>query len=72
MTYFVLNAYGLNLDPPLQGSFKNHVDNRGGVGGLIFMIFVHVYYMNNVHRGGWVVKNDQNYVHVVFECPLVS
>ena len=25
-----------------RGSFKNHVDNRGWVGGLKFVIFVHV------------------------------
>ena len=28
--------------------------------------------MKNVHRGKWVVKNDQNYVHVVIEWPLKS
>ena len=50
-----------------KGSFKNHVDNRGWVGGLKFLIFVHVYYIKNVHGGRWVVKNDQNYVYVVIE-----
>jgi hypothetical protein len=32
--------------------------------------FVHVYYIKNVHEGRWVVKNDQDYVHVVVEWPL--
>ena len=49
------------------GPFKNHVDNRGWVGGLKFAIFVHVQYIKNVHEGKWVVQNEQNYVHVVFE-----
>ena len=51
----------------LKRSFKNHVDNRGWVGGLKFAIFVHVYYIKNVHGGRWVVKKEQNYVHVVIE-----
>ena len=40
---------------------------RGWVGGLKFGIFVHVQYIKNVHEGRWVVKKEQNYVHVVFE-----
>ena len=50
-----------------KGPFKNHVDNRGWVDGLKFAIFVHVQYIKNVHEGRWVVKKEQNYVHVVFE-----
>ena len=50
-----------------KGSFKNHVDNRGWVGGLKFAIFVHIQYMRNVHGGRWVVKNDQIYVRVIIE-----
>ena len=49
------------------GSFKNHVDNSRWVGGLKFVIFVHVKYIKNVHGGRWVVKKGQNYVHVVCE-----
>ena len=52
---------------PSRGPFKNHVDNRGWVGGLKFANFVHVQYIKNVHEGRWVVKKEQNYVHVVFE-----
>ena len=32
--------------------------------------FVNVDYIKNVHGGRWVVKKEQNYVHVVIECPL--
>ena len=53
-----------------KGLFNNHVDKMGWVGGLRFAIFVHVYYIKSVHGGRWVVKKEQNYVHVVFECPL--
>ena len=49
------------------GSFKNHVDNRGWGGGLKFSIFVHVQYIKNVYKGRWVVKKEQNFVHVVFK-----
>ena len=52
------------------GPFKNHVENRRWVGGQKFAIFVHVQYIKNVHEGRWVVKKEQNYVHVVFEWPL--
>ena len=48
------------------------MDNRGWVGVQKFVIFVHVYYLKNVYGGRWVVKNDQNYVHVVIEWPLVQ
>ena len=50
-----------------KGSFNNHVDKKGWVGGPKLTIFVHVWYMENVHGGRWVVKKEQNYVHVVFE-----
>ena len=43
-----------------MGPFKNHVDNRGWVGGPKFVIFVHVLYIRNVHGGRWVIKNEQN------------
>ena len=42
-----------------KGSFKNHVDNRGWVGGHKFVIFVHFYYIRNVHGGRWVVKKSK-------------
>ena len=48
-------------------AFNNHVDKRGGVGGLRFSIFVHIYYIKDVHRGRWVVKKEQNHVCVVIE-----
>ena len=54
-----------------KGPFKNHVDNRGWVGGLKFDIFVHVQYIKSVRRDRWVVKKEQNYVHVVIELPLI-
>ena len=50
-----------------KGPFRNHVDNRGWVGGQKFAFFVHVQYIKNVHEGRWVVKKEQNYVHVVCE-----
>ena len=43
------------------------MDSRGWVGGLKFGILVHVQYIKNVHEGRWVVKKEQNYVHVVVE-----
>ena len=46
------------------------MDKKGWVGGLKFAIFVHVYYIKDVHGGRWVVKKQHNYVHVVIECPL--
>ena len=55
----------MNVDD--RGSFNNHVDKKRWVGGPKLSIFVHVYYIENVHRGRWVVKKEQNYVHVVFE-----
>ena len=55
---------------PREGAF-NHVDKKGWVGGLKFAIFVHVYYIKNVHQGRWVVKKEQKYVHVVIEFPLI-
>ena len=45
------------------------MDKKGWVGGLKFAIFVHIYHIMST-RGRWVVKKDQNYVHVVIECPL--
>ena len=50
-----------------KGSFNNHVDKKGWVGGQKFAIFVHIHYIESVHKGRWVVKKEQNYVHVVYE-----
>ena len=58
----------MNQDKILRkGAFINNVDKRGWVGGLKFAIFVYVWYIRNVHEGSWVVKKEQNDVHVVFE-----
>ena len=47
---------------PSKGSFNNHVDKKGWVGGLNFVISVHIYYLKYIHGGRWVVKKEQNYV----------
>ena len=62
----LVNAVKVTTHLP-WGPLKNHVDNRVWVGGLKFAIFVHVHYMKNVHEDRWVVKKEQNYVHMVCE-----
>ena len=53
------------------GAFNNYVDKMKGGGGQKMSVFVHTQDLKTVHagKGGGEVKEWQNYVHVVFECP---
>ena len=53
-----------------KGPFNNYVDKMKGEGVKKKSVFVHAQGIITVHAGG--VKQWQNYVHVVVECPLSS
>ena len=52
-----------------MGALNNYMDKMRGVGGQKTSVFVHAQGIKTVHAGG--VKEWQNSVHVVIECPLV-
>ena len=55
-----------------KGPFNNYVDKMRGGGGQKMSVFVHTQGINTVHAegAGGRVKQWQNSVHVVVECPL--